>query len=32
VEVVELAISGVEEKLAIRKEPLFFMKLAWSRR
>jgi hypothetical protein len=30
--VVELAIFGVEEKLAIRKEPLLFVKLAWRRR
>ena len=29
---VELAISGVEEKLSIRKGPLSFMKLAWRRR
>jgi hypothetical protein len=29
---VELAISGVEENLAIRERPLSFMKLAWRRR
>jgi hypothetical protein len=30
--VVELVISGVEEKLAIRERPLSFVKLAWRRR
>ena len=30
--VVELAISGVEEKLAIRKGSLSFVELAWRRR
>ena len=30
--VVELAISGVEEKLALRKGPLSFVKLAQRRR
>jgi hypothetical protein len=30
--VVELPISGVEKKLAIRKLPLSFMELAWRRR
>jgi hypothetical protein len=30
--VVELAISGVEEKIAIRERPLFFVELAWRRR
>jgi hypothetical protein len=30
--VVELSISGVEEKLTIRERPLYFIKLAWRRR
>ena len=30
--VVELAISGVEEKLALRERPLSFVVLAWRRR
>jgi hypothetical protein len=30
--VVELVISGVGEKLAIRERPLSFMVLAWRRR
>jgi hypothetical protein len=30
--VAELAISGVEEKLAIRERPLSFVELSWRRR